>query len=147
MLKIRFSALLGCVLMASSALASPTIYVTQTAGYYSGTGGEFAVTPNGELAAAIGSSNPFPSFCLEKNEYISMGSTYDALLNTGAVKGGVAGQEPANFDPLDPKTAYLYTRFLDGTLQDPGTTTRTRLRGWSIPIGRGPSERDLVSGE
>jgi len=116
MTKIRFCALLGCVLMASSTLASPSIYVTQTAGHYYSPGGEFTLTPNGELSALLGSSAPFYSFCLEKNETVSMNSTYDALLNTGAVKGGVSGQTQTNFDPLDPRTAYLYSNFLAGTL-------------------------------
>jgi hypothetical protein len=102
--------------MASSALANPTVYVTETAGHYYHPGGEFTLTPNGELSALLGSSAPFYSFCLEKNETVSMNSTYDALLNTGAVKGGVSGQTQTNFDPLDPRTAYLYSNFAAGTL-------------------------------
>jgi hypothetical protein len=116
MTKIRFCAWLGCVLMASSALATPTVYVTETAGYYSGTGGEFTLTPNGALSALLGSSTSFESFCLEKNETASMNSTYDAVLNTGSVKGGSGGQTQTNFDPLDPRTAYLYSQFAAGTL-------------------------------
>jgi hypothetical protein len=116
MMKIRCCALLGCVLMASSALASPSIYVTETAGHFYDTGGEFTATPNGELAAALGSGAPFYTFCLERTEYISMGSTYDVGLNTGAVGGGVGGQTQTDFDPLDPRTAYLYSNFVAGTL-------------------------------
>lgn len=116
MMKIRFCALLGCVLMASSALATPSIYVTQTAGHYYGSGGEFTATPSSQLAASLGSSNSFYTFCLEKTEYLSMGSTYDVVLNTGSVKGGVGGQTQTNFDPLDPRTAYLYSNFVAGAL-------------------------------
>jgi hypothetical protein len=117
MTKIGFCALLGCVLMASSALATPTVYVTATAGHYYDTGGEFTLTPNGGLGASLGSSASFYSFCLEKNEYVSMNSTYDVVLNTGSVKGGVSGQTPqTSFDPLDPRTAYLYSKFTAGTL-------------------------------
>jgi hypothetical protein len=117
MTKLGFCALLGCVLMASSALATPTIYVTETAGHYYDTGGEFTATPNSQLAASLGNSNSFYTFCLEKNEYLSMGSTYDVVLNTGSVKGGVSGQTPqTNFDPLDPRTAYLYSKFTAGSL-------------------------------
>jgi hypothetical protein len=117
MLKIRFCALLGCVLMASSALAAPSIYVTETSGHYYGSGGEFTVTPLGDLPTIIGSTAPFYSFCLEGNEYITVnpGSTYDVVLNTGAVQGGVGGAS-MGFDPLDPKTAYLYSSFVAGTL-------------------------------
>jgi hypothetical protein len=116
MMNIRFCALLGCVLMASSALATPSIYVTQTAGHYYGSGGEFTATPSSQLAAVLDSSAPFYTFCMEGNEYISMGSTYDVVLNTGSVKGGVGGQTQTNFDPLDPRTAYLYSNFAAGTL-------------------------------
>jgi hypothetical protein len=118
MSKTRFCALLACVLMTGSALAGPTVTVTHTSGYYSGSGGEFTLTPNADLKALIGQNSPFESFCVEKTEYVTMGSTYDARLNTEAIQGGLnngpAG--PGGGDPIDPKTAYLYWNFQAGTL-------------------------------
>jgi hypothetical protein len=118
MFKVRFCALVSCLLMAGSALASPTVSVTQTSGYYSGSGGEFTLTPNADLVTALGHSGAFESFCLEKTEYVTLGSTYATVLNTQAMLGGLnngpAG--PGGGDPLDPRTAYLYTQFTAGTL-------------------------------
>ncbi len=51
------------------------------------------------------------SFCVERNEYFNPGSKYYAVLNTAAVNGGISGGNP---DPLDARTAYLYTRFATG---------------------------------
>lgn len=65
MSKIRLSALLGCLVIAGSALAAPSVGVNQTSGYYSGHGGEFTLAPNAELATLLGYSGPFQSFCLE----------------------------------------------------------------------------------
>lgn len=118
MSKIRFCALLGCLLMAGSALASPTVNVTHMSGYYYGSGGEFKLTPNADLASLLGHSGVFESFCLEKTEFISMGTTYAAVLNTEAMRGGLNDGEfgPGGGDPLDARTAYLYTQFADGSL-------------------------------
>jgi hypothetical protein len=118
MSKIRFCTLLGCVLMTGSALASPSVTVTRESGYYYGSGGEFTLTPNASLATLLGHSGTFGSFCLEKTEYVTMDSTYDAQINTEAMLGGLnngpAG--PNGGDPIDTKTAYLYTQFTAGTL-------------------------------
>jgi hypothetical protein len=118
MSQIRLGVLLGCLVMAGSALATPSAGVTQMSGYYSGHGGEFTLTPNSELATLLGYGGPFQSFCLEGSEYVTPGTTYDAVLNTEALLGGLnngpAG--PGGGDPLDPRTAYLYWNFQAGTL-------------------------------
>jgi hypothetical protein len=131
MSQIRLSALLGCLVMAGSALATPSVAVTQMSGYYSGQGGEFTLTPNADLATLLGYSGPFQSFCLEASEYVTPGTTYDVVLNTEALLGGLnngpAG--PGGGDPLDPRTAYLYSNFQAGTLSGynytPGTGRST----------------------
>jgi hypothetical protein len=61
----------------------------------------------------------FQTFCLERNEYFYEGTTYTWMLNTGAVYGGLGG-DVNGFDPLDPKTAWLYTKFWEGTLDSYG---------------------------
>ncbi len=118
MFRIGFSALLVCVLMTGLALGSPSITITRTSGYYSGSGGEFTVTPNADFIILTGLIGPFESFCLEKTEYLSIGSTYDVQLNTEVLSGGPnngpAG--PGGGDPVDPRTAYLYSSFQAGTL-------------------------------
>jgi len=56
----------------------------------------------------------FITFCLEKDEFISFATTYEVILNDEAVGGG-GGPNP---DPLDPRTAYLFTKFANGLLSN-----------------------------
>lgn len=75
-------------------------------------GGAFKVDVQGK-----GGSDDFHTFCLEHNESFSYGELLTVLaVNTGAVKGGVSGQTSANFDPLDGRTAWLYTQYSSGSL-------------------------------
>jgi hypothetical protein len=67
----------------------------------------------------------FYTFCLEKNEFFSPGSSYIvSAINNGAVKGGVSSWDPVSgtyyqdnaasspgYDPLSASTAYLYTNY------------------------------------
>jgi hypothetical protein len=118
MLRIGFRALLCCAGITGLASAAPTITITRVSGYYAGSGGEFKITPNADFSVLTGQNGWFESFCMEKTEYISMGSTYEVRLNTEALLGG--GNHgpvgPAGGDLLDPRTAYLYTNFRAGTL-------------------------------
>lgn len=125
--KIRICALLSCALLTSSTLATPTVTVTRTPGYYSGTGGEYTLAPDAAFAALTGQFGPFQSFCVEATESVIPGSTYDTKISTEAISGGLnygpAG--PNGGDPLDARTAYLYSNFRAGTLSGydytPGT--------------------------
>jgi hypothetical protein len=82
-------------------------------------GGEFSfkVTPPSltNLTAVVPSDGSiWATFCLEKNENLQGApSTYDAVVNTKAMNGGIAGGSP---DPLSRYTAYLYSEFLGGSL-------------------------------
>lgn len=87
-------------------------------------------TGGGEFGVAISSGGPdlFRTFCIETNEFFSPGVEYKVgNISTNAVAGGSGGLHP---DPLDPKTAYLYTMFRNGTLSNydytPGTAEHIR---------------------
>jgi len=59
----------------------------------------------------------FFTYCVEHNEDINFDSYYWAVVNTGAVNGGPDdGVPPANFDALDPRTAWIYTQWTSGGL-------------------------------
>lgn len=100
--------------MAATAFANMTLKLHDS--YGSTSGGEFLaelISGWTFVPASLGEvPNRFESFCMERREWFRPGRTYYAVLNTGAVKGGTI----IGFDPLDPKTAYLYDRFISGTL-------------------------------
>lgn len=149
------------VMMAGPPALAGTIVIDWISGYHSSTGGEFniAVTNSTGLAGIrwaayvdgltknLITSSPidykdFESFCLEKNEYVSIPGTYTANINyVGAVAGGVGGTKVniggVSTDPISIGTAYLYSHFADGTLASVGydytpgsnrVTSATRLQ-------------------
>jgi len=99
------------------ASAAPTLTIQQGS-YQYGQGGEFMAVVNTAGLPGHPAGSSFQTFCVEHNEYLSFGGTYYVVVNTGAVNGGVGGQLPDNphFDPLDPRTAWLYDQFVKGTL-------------------------------
>jgi hypothetical protein len=105
--------------------AADTIEVLSYQSYSTNGGGEFTVFPEGSTlpgfvglydpkTSNIGRHGTFQTFCIEGNEFISRGTTYNAVLNTSAVAGGYAGGNP---DPISRGTAYLYYQFASGTLK------------------------------
>ncbi len=85
--------------------------------YSSGVGGEFKATQLTGYVGELGgtgslSAGSFETFCLEYGEHFRPGDTYNVSLNTAAVFGGTDG----GADPIDARTAFLYTRFRQGTL-------------------------------
>lgn len=137
----RFSVTLAvCLLAAGVAAATPTVTISRTDGtwsHYWPQGGEYTLTPNWELAGAIGSDGPFQSFCVEIPEHAYEGVTYNAFVNDEAIGGG--GLQPGEptgddgGDMISPETAYLYTQFRAGTLEgytfEPGSARGASARG------------------
>jgi len=85
-------------------------------------GGPFEVEPTGFVDAGLqglgqngAGAGRFLTFCVERNEHIGAGHTYDAKINTVADNGGISGGHP---DPLDSRTAFLYTMFTNGQLDE-----------------------------
>lgn len=79
--------------------------------------------PGGEFIATVlsGGSGTFETFCLERNEYFSYGETLrvnniSSAASNGGVNHGPGGTSTS--DPLDARTAYLYTQFRAGTLSN-----------------------------
>lgn len=72
---------------------------------------KFAGNPAGPNAIENGS---FLTFCIEINEFISYGASYQTLANpAGAVHGGNGNTNP---DPLNASTQWLYWNFRQNTL-------------------------------
>jgi VPDSG-CTERM motif len=117
---------LGLVFLVAIALAAPATAGQVTfsgSTYASGVGGEFTFTVGGGLdishyvtgtTSNISNSPSFQTFCLEENEYIQQGYTYNfGALSDSASLGGVVGPNP---DPISIGTAWLYSQFATGAL-------------------------------
>jgi hypothetical protein len=118
------------VFMMAPLVMADTVTVYQALGYHWGGGGEFTLRINNNNLSPdlnsfwglydsktrdIGHHDPsFQSFCLEKNEYLNMGSTYNISISDRAVAGGVGGPHP---DPISKGTAWLYHEFQEGELE------------------------------
>jgi hypothetical protein len=104
----------ACLAIAAPALASPTqIYIGDRTGCYGTTaGGEFKINWMGVGDPLPGhpAGEVFKTFCVEYSEHITLNTTYDALLGTAAIYNN----QPGGSDPLDPRTAYLYDKWLSG---------------------------------
>lgn len=119
-------AAIGAVVLTTVASAAPsTLRFTNTNAWdQSGAGdarggGPFEVIPTGlgdvqGLGANGAAAGSYLTFCVELNEHIGR-STYNAVENTEAINGGVGGGNP---DPLDYRTAFLYTAFIKGNLDN-----------------------------
>ena len=91
--------------------------------------GEMIYSANGIADVADG---PFVTFCVEVDEQVYFGRTYNAVVNTQAVLGGLGsspvsvGDAPGagDFDPLSNVTAYLYNQYLDNHVNQSNVLAR-----------------------
>jgi hypothetical protein len=126
--KAVFLSILMLMIVAPNVLGD-TVTVSRVPGYFSGSGGEFTLRINDNNLSPdlnsfwdlydsktrdIGHHGPsFQSFCIEKNEYVDMGSTYNVVISDKAMYGG----NYPNGDPISVGTAYLYHEFQEGELK------------------------------
>jgi hypothetical protein len=106
--------------LAVSVVAAPSLAATirlDTSSYSHGHGGEFTATV---LTGNVGitgdtyslSGDSLQTFCVQADEFFHPGDTLTAVVNTVIVQGH--NGDPSN--PLDPRTAFLYSKFRDGSL-------------------------------
>ncbi|MEZ4483851.1 MAG: PEP-CTERM sorting domain-containing protein [Syntrophotaleaceae bacterium] len=104
------------LLAAGSAAAFPvaagdSLYFDRTYGTTSG--GQFDVSSDNST------NYLFSTFCLEKNENISLAGEFKiAGISDSAQNGGVAGQEQPGRDPISEQTKWLYWHFSVGDLDE-----------------------------
>jgi hypothetical protein len=101
--------LLSIVLSVSNTVlnaAQITLYNNQ---YRSGCGGEYRAVMIGNLSN-VSDKRIFQTFCVERSESLSFNKIYTAKVNVEVV--GLNHPDA----PLDPKTAWLYNEFRNGTL-------------------------------
>lgn len=129
--------LAAMVLLAAPALADMKVSITHnfTGRYGTTNGGEFLMTVlgatqgGGDPVGIYGVGASFKTFCVETDEYVS-NANYYVTIDTKAWQGGTGGPEP---DPLDPKSAYLYSAWLDGTITNNNTNAnKVQTTIWAI---------------
>ncbi len=143
------AAFLVSTALASSASAN-TIRLSYEPGLYSGSGGageykasNFTGMPVAALGSGVqvttqGVTGAFQTFCLEYAAHFYPGTTYSWSLDTDARQGGGIGHGTVNgSDPLDARTAYLYTQFWDGVLA--WTTAGGQQKHYDYTVGAGRS--------
>jgi len=81
----------------------------------------------------------FYTFCMEWNEYFRPGRTYYADISTAAVRGSESID-----DPLDERTAYLYTNYINGEY-DGVSEQNIQEAIWFIEDEAGGVENSLVT--
>lgn len=122
------------LLFCMQAFALPSLTVNRISGYYQSgfDGGEFTLsgTPyTGYYDSDATAGSGFQSFCLEKDEVISIPGTYEYQVSSAANAGGVGGPSP---DPISIGTAWLYNQFASGALAGyqytPGATRASHAR-------------------
>lgn len=136
------------------ALAAPTVtfegmgntgvyWGLPTGGVYAG---EMRFTPNQDALDAFNldvmPNGEFIGFCIEIDEDIFFGETYEAQVNVAAVLGGLGGAigDPS-YDPLGNATAWLYNDYLDNVQ---ATSTNAISRDYQMAIWALEDEIDLV---
>ncbi len=113
MKKLLVSILTMCLALSASVVLATPVEVGDTVTFLPGVGptggGVFNIYNNDQGVT-------FQSFCLERNEYISIGGTYTvARISDSAMMGGVSGGSDGA-DSLSGKTAWLFFNFTMGTL-------------------------------
>ncbi len=107
--------------LSTNTMAVMTVNINRQAGYYGyHGGGEFTMTPASGSDPIPGNPGPWQAFCVERNEYVMPPRVAHLTIDPWAVQGGMGGQDltvpEGTADSLDPKTAYLFQRFIDGSL-------------------------------
>jgi hypothetical protein len=109
--------LLGLAVESNATVINVNDVLKFSDGIGSGSGGAFGVW----LKSGSSYSYQYDTFCLETNEFISLGTDYTVggitkkavANNYEESKGYIPGQ---GGDPLDPKTAWLFFHFIKGDL-------------------------------
>lgn len=95
-------------------VAAPTVQLFDNP-FQQGRGGEFKAVIHGSGIPGLPNGTTFSSFCLERTETIRFGTPYYVQLNTETV-GYDRISRSVVYDKLDPRTAWLYNEFCNGTL-------------------------------
>ncbi|MFA5074475.1 MAG: hypothetical protein WC539_11360 [Nitrospirota bacterium] len=101
--------------------------------------GEWIVSVEGISGVTDGT---FRTFCLERTEFVDVNGVYNAAVNT-MTDGGLSGP----LDPLDPRTAWLYTQYLGKFSGYPGLVVDEDAKGVLLQEAIWALEGELLEDE
>ena len=108
-------ALLGSQAVFAQVNISAGNYIRFSDGPGAGNGGAFNITSYGSdsTGSAPNAVGSFLSFCVEHNEYMNFSDVFRVDGVSTSAKNGGAGGAVAGADPLDTRTAWLYTQYIE----------------------------------
>jgi hypothetical protein len=98
-------------------------------------GGTFGAGPIKIDGPDLNTATDFLTFCLEINEFITFNTPFYVKIADYATNGGAGGSVNGK-DPLDQRTAFLYSNFLKGTLGSAYTGDVNSKDGLQLAIWR-----------
>ena len=98
-------------------------------------GGSFGAGPIKIDGPDLNTATDFLTFCLEINEFITFNTPFYVKIADFATNGGAGGSVNGK-DPLDQRTAFLYSKFLSGSLGPQYTGDTTSKDGLQLAIWR-----------
>ncbi|HIJ71727.1 MAG TPA: hypothetical protein HPP87_10250 [Planctomycetes bacterium] len=107
--QIFFSFTIALLILSLNAPSAPAAPIIRISGTQPAHTVEVLELDDWTSLGRYGEGDTFRTFCLESGEYFRSGRTYYADISTAAVMGGESVS-----DPLDEKTAYIYTRYING---------------------------------
>jgi hypothetical protein len=127
-LAVTVTGLLAVSAAQAAIISSGTVVVTDLPPNWNG--GPFQVNVTSGLGVLT--QDPFSTFCIEYTETITLANniTYNAFLNTEAVAG--SGGAVGGVDPISKATAWLYSQYRAGTLDN--TTAYTYSDAGNIAL-------------
>ena len=150
MKRIIIFSIIALTVLTMPAMAALSTQIKVTAGPGSGEGGAFwAEVVVGSISypgVSLPTGSTFLTFCVENDEYISLGSTYWVDIQTYATEGGSGGGSGSpSIDPLDAITAALYHEYLG--LYGGGDTTSATGDKYQLAIWQVEEEAVYDSGQ
>jgi hypothetical protein len=115
MLSLATVALLGSQAVLAQVNITAGNYIRFSDGPGAGNGGAFNITSYGadSTGSAPNAVGSFLSFCVEHNEYMNFSNVFRVDGVSTAAKNGGVGGAVAGQDPLDVRTAWLYTQYIE----------------------------------
>ncbi len=123
---LKTAAVAGALLASASAMAID-VNINRNTGYFTGSGGEFTLGPvpaawyssySPEALYNLGSGIGIQTFCLERDENVASNPNQAVINQNGIAFGG--GVNTNSGDPISKGTAWLYSLFSGGALDDLG---------------------------